>query len=94
MVHWTQMKILILYRPNSEHGRTVDEFVREFQSRNASNPLELLSIDTREGSAMASLYDVMQYPAILVVKGDGYLQKCWMGDSLPLIDEVSAYARV
>jgi hypothetical protein len=88
------MKVLILYRPNSEHGRLIDEFVHDYQTRNPSNQLELLSVDTREGSAMASLYDVMQYPAILVVKGDGYLQRCWMGDNLPLIDEVASYARV
>ena len=86
------MKVVILYRPNSEHGRVVEEFIHDFESRTGVNQLEVLSIDTREGSATASLYDVMQYPAILVIKSDGYLQKSWEGEALPLMDELAAYA--
>lgn len=88
------MKVLILYRPNSEHGRIVDDFIRGYESRHHGGRLEVLNIDTREGSAMASLYDVMQYPAILVLQTDGYLQKSWEGDRLPLLDEVASYATV
>jgi hypothetical protein len=86
------MKVLVLYRPNSEYGHMVDDFVRDFQSQYQTNRLEVLDVDSREGGAMASLYDVMSYPAILVLQTDGYLQKCWQGDSLPLIDEVAGYA--
>ncbi len=88
------MKILVLYRPNSEHGRTIDEFVRDFQDRSdGSHKIEMLNVDTRDGSATASLYDVMQYPAILVLQNDGYLQKSWEGGTLPLMDEIMAYSR-
>jgi hypothetical protein len=86
------MKVLILYRPNSEHGRRIEEFIREYQARHQPDHLEVLSIDTREGSATATLYDIMQYPAILVLQGDGNVQKVWEGDQLPLMDEVAAYA--
>jgi hypothetical protein len=85
------MKVLVLYRPNSEHARLIEEFVRDYQSRHQPDHLEVLNIDTREGSATATLYDIMQYPAILVLHTDGYVQKIWQGDSLPLMDEVSAY---
>jgi hypothetical protein len=88
------MKVLILYRPNSEHGRLIEEFVHEYQQRHQSDRLEVLSIDTREGSATATLYDIMQYPAILVVQTDGYVQKVWQGESLPMMDEVASYAQV
>ncbi len=88
------MKVLILYRPHSEHGRTVEEYVHEFQMRNREHRLEMIDVETRDGSATASLYDVMQYPAILVTQDDGYLQRCWLGDTLPLMDEVASYARV
>jgi hypothetical protein len=87
------MKVLVLYRPNSEHGRIVEDFVRDFQIRHREPRLEVLSIDTRDGSATASLYDIMQYPAILVVQTDGNVQKVWEGTQLPLMDEVVAYAR-
>ncbi len=67
------MKVLVLYRPNSEHGRTVEEFIHDFQQRHAEERLEVLNIDSRDGSAMASLYDIMQYPAVLVVQEDGFI---------------------
>jgi len=86
------MKILILYRPESEHGRIVEEFIHEFQRRHDSHHLEILNIDSRDGIATATLYDVMRYPAILVIQNDGMIQKSWEGDSLPLMDEVASYA--
>jgi hypothetical protein len=55
--------------------------------------LEILNVDTRDGSATASLYDVVQYPAILVLQNDGYPQKVWQGSEMPLLGEVIAYAR-
>jgi hypothetical protein len=88
------MRLLVLYRPNSEHGRLIEEFVHEYQSRHEPAHLELLSIDTREGSATATLYDVVQYPAILVLQTDGYVQKIWQGDHLPMLEEVASYATV
>lgn len=87
------MKVLVLYRPESEHGRIIEEFIHEFKRREAQAHIEVLNIDSRDGSATASLYDVMQYPAILVLANDGYLQKSWVGEEMPLLDEVTAYAR-
>ena len=87
------MKVLILYRPDSEHARLVEEFIHEYKSREGDRHLEVLNIDTRDGSAAATLYDVLQYPAILVIQNDGTIQRSWEGDRLPLIDEVVAYAR-
>jgi hypothetical protein len=88
------MKVLILYRPNSEHARLIEEFIHDYQARHQPDHLEVLNIDTREGSATASLYDIMQYPAILVMQNDGGVQKVWQGEQLPLMDEVAVYARL
>ena len=85
------MKLLILYRPNSEHGRIVEEFIHDFKTTHQADKIEVLNIDTRDGIAMATLYDVMQYPAFLVIQTDGYAQKVWQGPSLPLMDEVASY---
>lgn len=86
------MKVLILYRPNSEHGRVIEDFIRDYQQRHGRHHLEVLNIDSRDGSATATLYDIVQYPAILVLQNDGMIQKVWEGDTLPLMDEVAAYA--
>lgn len=89
------MKVLVLYRPNSERGRVVEEFVRELEHRISGATVEVVNIDSRDGSATASLYDIMQNPAILVLQNDGYMHKAWQGmDVPPLIDEVASYARM
>lgn len=87
------MKVMVLYRPHSEHAHAVEEFVRELQRRSQANKIELVDIDTRDGSATASLYDVMQYPAVLALQNDGQLLKEWEGSTMPLYNEVSYYAQ-
>lgn len=87
------MKVVILYRPDSEHARAVDTFSHDFQNRYQESRLEIINVDSREGIAMASLYDIMRFPAILAMSGDGGLQKYWEGDALPLIDEVASYVQ-
>ncbi len=85
--------MLILYRPNSEHESTVESFVRDFQRRYESGQrVELVNLNTRDGAAMASLYDVMSYPAILAIANDGKLLNLWQGMPMPLMDEVAGYA--
>ena len=86
------MKVLVLYRPNSEHGRLVEEFIRDYQRAGHRGHVEALNIDTRDGSAMASLYDVVQYPSILVTRDDGSVLRSWQGSEMPLQNEVAAYA--
>jgi hypothetical protein len=86
------MRIVILYRPQSEHARIVEEFIQNYRDHHSSGRLDVLNIDGREGSSTASLYDVMQYPAILALANDGAVLHSWEGAMLPLIDEVAAYA--
>jgi hypothetical protein len=86
------MKLLILYRPNSEHARLVEEYVQEFQRRHRETRVETANIDSRDGMATATLYDVVEYPAILALEDDGYAQKIWQGSNLPLMEEVASYA--
>ena len=87
------MKVLVLYRPNSEYSRTVEEFIRDFKYQHEAdgNKIAVVDIDSRDGSATASLYDVMQNPAILALSDDGQLVKSWVGQDLPLMQEVAGY---
>ena len=88
------MKLLIFYRPNSEHARSVETFIHDFQRQYTSDAkVEILDLDTRDGAAMASLYDVLQYPAFLAVANDGVLLRSWEGKELPLMAEVASYLR-
>ena len=84
------MRVVVLYRTNSEQERPVLEFEREY-NRLTNRTLSLLDVNTRDGSAMASLYDIMQFPCVLALSGDGQVVQMWQGDHLPLINEVTYY---
>ncbi|MDZ7744298.1 MAG: hypothetical protein U5K77_00850 [Candidatus Saccharibacteria bacterium] len=85
------MKLLVIYRPVSEYARKVDEFVGMFKRLHPQTKIEMVSLDTREGSATASIYDIVQYPALLALRDDGSTLKVWQGEDLPLMDEVASY---
>ena len=87
------MKVCVLYRAKSEHATRMEEFLREFQRRQTDRHIDIIDIDTREGTATASLYDVMSYPAILALTDDGQLLKSWVGEEVPpLMDELAFYS--
>ena len=85
------MRTVILYHPKSDHGGLVEDFVHEYQ-RFKGRKVELLSLETRDGSATATLYDITSYPAVLVLANDGGAQKIWQGVPLPMMSEIDAYS--
>jgi thioredoxin-like negative regulator of GroEL len=84
------MKVCVLYQPESENSRPVEEFAHDFQKQH-NVKFELVSVQTREGSALASLYDIVRYPAVMALRDDGQLLQIWQGDQMPLMSEVAAY---
>jgi len=76
------MKLVVLYHPKSDHGGIVEDYAQDYL-RSRNKKLELVSLETRDGAATATLYDVTQYPAILAMAGDGSLQYMWQGMPLP-----------
>jgi hypothetical protein len=84
------MKAFILYRPNSEFARIVEEYVHDFK-RLMGRDIELVDLNTRDGAATASLYDVMEHPSLMVVRDDGQVLQEWQGTHLPLMNELSGY---
>ena len=80
----------MLYHPNSDHSRIVEEFIVNYK-RIIGKDMEVLSLETRDGSATAALYDITSYPAVIALKDDGQLLKHWQGNGLPLMSEVAAY---
>ncbi len=84
------MKVAVLYQSNSEDERAVHEFVEEYRRRTGRS-LEMQDVNTRDGASTATLYDIVRYPAVLVMGPDGSLVQNWQGDSLPLMNEVMYY---
>lgn len=86
------MRLVILYHPASEHEGRVQDYVREYTSLHPDARFDLLSLETREGADTATLYDVTNYPAILVVSDDGQLLQFWQDEQLPLMQDLDFYA--
>lgn len=89
------MKVLVLYRPNSEHARKVETFLHDLQKQHDvdQSTLRVVDVDSREGIELARIYDVMDTPAILVTDNNGGYVYSWIGDELPLMRDVAAYSQ-
>lgn len=87
------MKLSILYHPDSEFARTVEEYAHDFEHQKGA-AIELISLETREGADLATLHDIVQYPALFVRRETGELVKHWQGLPLPLMNQVAAYLTV
>jgi hypothetical protein len=84
------MRAVVLYHPASDHVGLVEQYTQDF-IRFKSRVLEKVSLETRAGADLATLYDITRYPAILVIGPDGVLSHVWQGGFFPLMDELSAY---
>lgn len=88
------MRVLILYRPNSENSRRVEEYVTDFNRFHPYENIEIKNIDDTEGSSLAQLYGVVEHPTVLALKDDGQMQQIWQGiDKLPLMNDLAYYAQ-
>ncbi len=86
------MRVIILYRPNSEHARRAEEYTAEFQRFHPSANMESINLDSVEGSELIGLYGITEYPAVLALANDGQMQQLWQGDGLPLMNDLAYYA--
>lgn len=85
------MRIVVVYRPNSEHRRAVEEFIARYNER-AIYEAEVVDPDSRAGVAFCHAYDIVEYPTILALGNDGSPYRVWRGGMLPTVDDVVAAA--
>jgi hypothetical protein len=86
------MRVVAVYKSDSEHGRVVEEYLRDFLRR-TGRELETLEPETREGADFCRSYDIVEYPTLVALSDDGQVQNVWRGQPLPTISEVSYYAQ-
>lgn len=86
------MKVVVLFRPNGEQARSVNDYIREVTSRYPELIIESIDVDSLKGEKVAQLYDIQRYPAVIVLQEDGSMSKMWQGEEFPLIDEVVSFA--
>lgn len=85
------MRTVVVTRDNTDYSRSVETFLTDF-SRQTGRQLEVIDPDTLDGQSFCQTYDIVQYPTIIALSGDGQMQSIWAGPSLPTISEVSFYA--
>jgi len=84
------MKTIVVYREDSEYGRAVTDFLRDFKSQ-TGHDLETLNPDSPSGTEFCRNYDIVDYPTLIAISDDGIMQNMWSGLPLPTISEVSYY---
>lgn len=83
--------VTIIYRDESDHAREVIDYLRDFE-RQTRRTIDTVDPDTRDGTELCRVYDVVEYPTTLALADDGQLLMMWRGRPLPTISEVSYYA--
>lgn len=86
------MKVLVVYKPESDHARTVTDWLHDFY-RQTGKTLEEVDPDSREGASLCRSYDIVEYPTLLALDDNSVLQMMWRGSMLPTISEVSYYVQ-
>lgn len=81
---------MLIYRPHSEQERPALNYLRDFAAQ-TGKALPTLDPDSPQGADLCQLYDIMQFPAILVTDNEGHMQNIWTGGQLPTYSELSYY---
>lgn len=88
------MKLIILYRERSDHARDVTTFVEMMRRQYPDKKAQLEDVDTRQGTATASLYGVVQYPAVILTSNDGRVVLQQEGLPLPQVAHVAGQLQI
>lgn len=86
------MKVVIVYKDNSDHARAVIDFLRDFE-RQTSHVIETLDPESSDGAQFCRAYDIVEYPSVIALSDDSIMQNMWRGLPLPTISEVSYYVQ-
>ena len=86
------MRIVVVYKDVSNHGREVREYVDDFK-RQTGLKIEVMDPDSGRNEFFLQAYDIVEYPTTLAIADDGRLLQMWRGRPLPLFDEAAYYAR-
>ncbi len=81
-------RAVCVFRDNQDYSRTVTEWLENFR-RQTGHEFEILDPD--ENSNFCQVYDIVEYPTLMVLREDGSLLEMWRGKDMPLVDEVLYY---
>lgn len=84
------MKTTIIWNEQTDYASEVRQWLRDFEhDTGRGNEIKHLDPESEEGSDFAKLYDILQFPAIVVTDNDGRMIQMWKGKPLPQIEQVA-----
>ena len=86
------MRMVCVWRRESDYGRMVEEWLREFEQR-FNVEIETVDPDSRDGEGFCRAYDIVEYPTLVALADDGSVLAIWRGQMLPTFDEVGYWTR-
>lgn len=86
------MRVVIVYRRNSDHGREVSEYLHDFSQRTGKF-IEEKDPDSLDGESFCRAYDIVEYPTVVALSDENIMLNIWRGRPLPQINEVSYYVQ-
>lgn len=85
------MKTVIFSELHGQHETSVDSYIREFK-RQTNREIEIIDKDSERGAELAFVYDILQFPALAVIRDDGDMIRVWLErDKWPTVSELSFY---
>lgn len=82
------MKVYIIDRTPSQQRLAVAELTKRMDEERF--PYQRLDADAKEATSFLELYDIVDFPAVVVTADDGQLQHSWQ-NTLPRYEDVSGY---
>ena len=86
------MRVVCVFRDNTDYAREVIDWLADFEKFTGSK-VEALDPDSIEGEIFCKARDIVEYPSVVAVSDDGQILKLWRGTPMPQIEEVSYYVR-
>jgi len=86
------MRVVIVYKNESDYARTVADFLRDFE-RQTGHALETIEPESPAGIQFCEAYDIVEYPTVIALSDSSAMQNIWHGLPLPTISEVSYYVQ-
>jgi hypothetical protein len=84
------MTSYLLYNAGTPGQSQMEELARRLEPLQVET--ELIDADSPRGVQLAESYDIMERPAILLVRVDGSPVQVWAGEQLPPPNEISYLA--
>lgn len=84
------MRVVVVYKQQSDYTRQVDEYLFEFKRR-TGHDIETINPESLEGISFCEAYGIVEYPSLIALSDSGQMQNLWRGLPLPTMSEVSFY---